>query len=196
MEQTSVQKVARVLKGCVLVTFVINLLVLPLVPGTVGLLMDGGPEEVILALRGIFHVGTGTGEGLIHPAAYFLSAMIAVWQDMLSAVWTFFFLLCGICTAVILWQAKRVLDTVLEGNPFQMSNAGNLKRAAVCCWLISLAALLRLIHWIVMAGNLGPLFTYNTLFVPVFFMGGLLFQVMSTLFRQAAELKEDQDLTI
>ena len=34
------------------------------------------------------------------------------------------------------------------------------------------------------------------LFVPAFFMAGLLFLVMSALFRQAAELKEDQDLTI
>lgn len=40
------------------------------------------------------------------------------------------------------------------------------------------------------------LFTYNTLFIPAFFMGGLLFLVMSALFQQAAELKEDQDLTI
>ena len=41
-----------------------------------------------------------------------------------------------------------------------------------------------------------PLFTYTALFIPAFFMGGLLFLVMSALFRQAAELKEDQDLTI
>ena len=44
--------------------------------------------------------------------------------------------------------------------------------------------------------NLAPLFTYNALAIPAFFMGGLLFLVMSALFRQAAELKEDQDLTI
>ena len=37
---------------------------------------------------------------------------------------------------------------------------------------------------------------YNALFIPVFFMAGLVFMVMSALFRQAAELKEDQDLTI
>ena len=40
------------------------------------------------------------------------------------------------------------------------------------------------------------IYTYNTLFIPIFLMGGLLFLVMSALFRQAAELKEDQDLTI
>ncbi|WP_289804203.1 hypothetical protein, partial [Faecalibaculum rodentium] len=36
--------------------------------------------------------------------------------------------------------------------------------------------------------SIGPLFTYNALFVPVFFMAGLLCMVMSALFRQAAEL--------
>ena len=37
---------------------------------------------------------------------------------------------------------------------------------------------------------------YTALFVPAFFMAGLLFLVMSALFRQAAELQEDRDLTI
>jgi len=44
--------------------------------------------------------------------------------------------------------------------------------------------------------NPAPLITYNAAAVPIFFMGGLLFLVMSALFRQAAELQEDQDLTI
>ena len=44
--------------------------------------------------------------------------------------------------------------------------------------------------------SIGPVLTYNALFVPVFFLAGLLFLVMSALFRQAAELQEDQDLTI
>ncbi len=41
-----------------------------------------------------------------------------------------------------------------------------------------------------------PLATYNALFVPMFAMGGLLCLVMSALFRQAAELKAENDLTI
>ena len=44
--------------------------------------------------------------------------------------------------------------------------------------------------------SLRPLFTYNALFCPVFLMGGLLCLVMSALFRQAAELKAENDLTI
>ena len=77
-----------------------------------------------------------------------------------------------------------------------MRNAEALNRAAVCCWVISGAALIKLALWLWMERNIAPLFTYTTLFIPGFLMAGLLFQVMSALFRQATELKEDQDLTI
>ena len=107
-----------------------------------------------------------------------------------------FFWLCGGCTAMILWQAKKVLDTILEGNPFQIKNAQALSRAAVCCWMLSSIALARLFWWLGHDHSAAPLFTYNTLFILGFLMAGLLFLVMSALFRQAAELKEDQDLTI
>ena len=46
-------------------------------------------------------------------------------------------------------------------------------------------------------GGVGAvLLTYNALFVPIFILGGLLCLVMSALFRQAAELKAENDLTI
>ncbi len=195
MERSGVQKLARVLRLFVLLVFILNLLVLPLVPGLVGLLLDGGPDEVLQTLRILFHVN-GTEGMEFHPLGYFAGALVAVWTDGTTAVTTLFILLYGICTAVLLWQARRVLDTILEGNPFQLANARYLKRASISCWVISGAALVRTILWICEEGNLGPIFTYNTLFVPVFLMGGLLFLVMSALFRQAAEMKEDQDLTI
>ena len=44
--------------------------------------------------------------------------------------------------------------------------------------------------------SLRPLATYNALFVPVFTMFGLLCLVMSALFRQATEMKVENDLTI
>ena len=84
----------------------------------------------------------------------------------------------------------------LRGEPFTRDNAANLRRAAVCCFLISGAALLRTVWGLFYYRGPGPLFTYNALFVPVFFMAGLLCLVMSALFRQAAELKEENDLTI
>ena len=195
MERDSVQKTAKVLRVLVLVVFVLNLLCLLLTPGATAYVADGGPGRLFQALQGEVERWMGQGEhfpmGIIFVVSWW-----AVWSHAETAVLTVFFWLCGVCTAVILWQAKKVLDTILQGSPFQQANARSLKRAAVCCWIISGAALVRLVLWLGADGTLAPLFTYTTLFVPAFFMAGLLFLVMSALFGQAAELKEDQDLTI
>lgn len=194
MEYASVQKTAKILRVLVLVVFVLNLLAMPLVPGMVVQLVGGGSARMFGALKAMFGL-MGSGEQL-SVWRYFLRGLCWVWTDRMLVFVTLFFWLCGVCTAVILWQAKKVLDTLLKGSPFQQSNAKALKRAAVCCWIISGASLMRRVVWLWWNGTLAPLFTYTTLFVPAFFMAGLLFLVMSALFGQAAELKEDQDLTI
>ena len=94
-----------------------------------------------------------------------------------------------------MWQAKRVLDSILKAEIFSVSNAIHLRRAAVCCFVISGTSLL----WAICRAALGgifELFSLSTLFFPVFFLAALLFLVMSALFRQAAELKAENDLTI
>lgn len=113
-----------------------------------------------------------------------------------SVVLSAFLIFCGCCTAVVLWQGRRVLNTVLRGEPFAAENAVSLKRAAICAFLISGAALARLIWGLLYFRSVAPLTSYNALFVPVFAMAGLLALVMSALFRQAAELKAENDLTI
>ena len=107
-----------------------------------------------------------------------------------------FLMFCGCCTAVVLWQGRRVLDTILRGEPFSPDNAVSLRRAAVCAFCISGAALARLAWGFWFYRSVRPLLTYNALFVPVFAMAGLLCLVMSALFRRAAELKAENDLTI
>ena len=102
----------------------------------------------------------------------------------------------GICTAVILRQALRVLNSILDSHPFCQENAGALRRAAFCGFLISAAALVRVVFSIWYYRSPLPLTSYNALFVPVFAMFGLLCLVMSALFRQAAEMKAENDLTI
>ena len=191
MEKTAVQRLAQVLRVLVVITFVCNLIALFLVPGMAAFYVGGGGTG-LLEHNSVF--------GFIrffatiwHPVVWMLGAA-GESQDWV--VLSLFLLSCGVCTAVILWQGKRVLDTILKGKPFTLRNAQNLKRAAVCCFLISAAALLRLAWGLAYYQSIGPLLTYNALFVPIFFMAGLLCLVMSALFRQAAELKEDQDLTI
>ena len=109
---------------------------------------------------------------------------------------TLFLVISGICTAIILWQGRRVLRTILQGTPFSAENAVSLRRAAVCAFVIAGAALVRVVWSIWFHHSLLPLVTYNALFVPIFAMAGLLCLVMSALFRQAAEMKSENDLTI
>ena len=194
METTTVQRIARVLKVLVLIALICNILILYLVPAAV---LSGGPgllEGVGIYLDGILH--PGKDDILTAGVAGSFLAWFWFWRDAHSLVLTLFLVVSGICTAVILWQGRRVLETILRGEPFSMENAVSLKRAAVCCFIISLAALARVVFSVLYYGSLAPLWTYNALFVPVFAMAGLLCLVMSALFRQAAELKAENDLTI
>ena len=196
MKTAASSRLAGALRVLVILTLICNLLCLLLVPGVAGLLSDGGPDMVRRALGAALSLPGYEGQGFQSLPMYFAGSLWGVWTDGAAAFITAFLWLCGICTALILWQAKLVLDTILKGDPFRMTNANALRRAAVCCWVISGAALVRLILRLWAEGNPAPLFTYNALFVPGFFMAGLLFLVMSALFRQAAALQEDQNLTI
>ncbi len=192
MEKTAVQRLARIFKILVIVTLMCNIVVLLMVPALVTLKMNWW--ELLQMAKDP------------HEPISPVLVVVFMWPEVLRHLYqgwsnpyvmlTLFLVFCGVCTAVILWQAKKVLDTILKGEPFTLGNAVNLKRAAVCCFLIAGAALTRLIWGLAYYRSIGPLLNYNALFIPVFFMAGLVFMVMSALFRQAAELKEDQDLTI
>ncbi|MCI8762357.1 MAG: DUF2975 domain-containing protein [Oscillospiraceae bacterium] len=194
MEQTSVQKLAHVLRVMVIVVFGCNIIALFLVPGLVGIWAEGGAAAFL-------GIDPAAERSLLRTAVLFFAVcaqfLWRIWRCGESCVTLCLFLLsCGACTAVVLWQGKRVLDTILTGDPFVLDNAKSMKRAAVCCFLISGAAFVRLIWGLAYYQSVAPLLTYNALFVPIFLMAGLLCMVMSALFRQAAELKAENDLTI
>ena len=130
------------------------------------------------------------------PFIVLMTGFARGWSLDYAIVLLVFFAVCGCCTAVILWQARRILDTILTGDPFQNANARAMNRAAGACWLISGCALARFVWETILVKSFVTIWMYNTLFIPGFFMAGLLFRVMAALFRQAAELQEDQDLTI
>ena len=189
MEKTAVQKLAGALKVLVTITLVCNLVALLLVPG---MSLMKGPEE-LLAL-------TPYENPLEVPLRVGIAFVLSwgwVWTaGVYEVVLALFLLFCGICTAVILWQGRRVLGTILQGAPFSTQNAVSLRRAAVCSFCIAGVALLRTIWGLWFYQSLRPLATYNALFVPIFTMFGLLCLVMSALFRQATEMKAENDLTI
>ncbi|MEI3260622.1 MAG: hypothetical protein V8S11_01360 [Flavonifractor plautii] len=129
MEKTAVQKLAGVLKILVTITFVCNLIVLLLVPGLVH--MQGAralPELAMVA------VSRGTIPFIFAGRRMVLDSWDLDGGYAVTFVLTLFLLFCGICTAVILWQGRRVLGTILTGAPFRAENGVSLRRAAVCCF--------------------------------------------------------------
>ena len=194
MSNSTVQTLARVLRVLLIFTLLLNVLALLLVPASVMV-----NEENLFGGAGTFLYD------LLHPeaddvtaagvSAIFLS-WVWIWGEGANALIALFLVICGICTALILLQGLRVLDTILRGTPFSTQNAVSLRRAAVCSFCIAGAALLRTIWGLWFYQSLRPLATYNALFVPIFTMFGLLCLVMSALFRQAAEMQAENDLTI
>ena len=197
MEQTKVQRLAKTLRVLVRIAFVCNLIALFFVPAIVLLspleLFQFAVDRLLNLLR---IVPLGEDDIYIPTLMLALSCWQMMWLEPTSLPYVGFLLLCGVCSAQMLYQARQVLDTILAGTPFVLKNALALKRAAACCWVIAGAALLRMILELIALKNPAPLITYNAAAIPIFLMGGLLFLVMSALFRQAAELQEDQDLTI
>ncbi len=196
MENIPVQKIARVLNVLVLVALVCNIVALYLVPTVVFTGNEGLLDGIMAYFDGIFF----PGEDDIVAAAVAFSAIVWVigWTEFSAyqLVLTLFLVFAGVQTALILWQARQVLKTILRGEPFAPENAVSLRRAAVFCFLIAGAAMVRVLFSVCYYQSPQPLATYNALFVPMFAMGGLLCLVMSALFRQAAELKAENDLTI
>ena len=196
MEKIPVQKIARVLYVLVLVALVCNIIALVEVPLFV---LSGNRIPNIMRVYSDDALLVGED----HMVLAFLIGGAALWKegwwsfsDTYQIVLSCFLLFSGCCTAVILWQVRRVLQTILRGEPFAPENAVSLRRVAVFCFLIAGAALARVLFSVCYYQSPRPLATYNALFVPMFAMGGLLCLVMSALFRQAAEIKAENDLTI
>lgn len=192
-----VRKIARVLNVLIAIALVCNIIILYLVPAIVLVYQDASLLE---GVRQYFATLLFPGEDDIVMAGFVAPAIIWFngWfeMDAHSVVLTLFLVFSGIQTAIILRQAQRVMATILRGTPFSMENAVSLKRASICCFLIAFVALARVLFSIFFYHSLLPLASYNALFVPLFTMAGLLCLVMSALFRQAAELKAENDLTI
>ena len=194
MSNSTVQILARVLRVLLIFALLLNVLALLLVPASVMVNAENLFGGAGTFLHDLFHPEADdvTAAGV---SAIFLS-WVWIWGEGANALIALFLVICGICTALILLQGLRVLGTILTGAPFRAENGVSLRRAAVCCFLIAAAALARVVWGLFYYGSIAPLLTYNALFVPIFILGGLLCLVMSALFRQAAELKAENDLTI
>lgn len=196
MRKLPVEKLAGVLRALVEVTFVCNIIALFLVPALVVLQMEG--VSVTEYLFGLFRPGEDGGAA---DWALLLTAWRWVWKAAPAAASALLLLFCGCCTAVILRQGRRVLDAVLRGTPFCRENAVSFRRAAVAAFAVAAASLVRWgvdvrLLWAYSHSPTASLPACDAVAAPVFAMAGLLSLILSALFRQAAELKAENELTI
>lgn len=192
-----VQKISRILNILLGIALACNAVILYLVPTAIFL---GEGEGLLDGVRTYFAAILFPGEDDIVMAGIFGTALMWFWCWMefnaYQIVLMLFLVFSGFQTLSILRQARRVVGTILAGNPFSLENGDSLYKAARSCFFIAAAALIRVGFNVAYYRSAQPLASYNALFVPLFAMAGLLCLVMSALFRQAAEMKAENDLTI
>ena len=110
------------------------------------------------------------------------------------------FMIGSFSLLVILYNLKKILDSVIKVTPFIMSNVICLNRIAKCCFIISITYFLNLI-FNVQYSKLS-LISLNFVGVDIhpefimFFFAGCFILVLAQVYKQAIEVKEENDFTI
>lgn len=98
-----------------------------------------------------------------------------------------FLYVTGFFALLIVYEMRRIFKTLNRKNPFIMDNAKSLKRIAVSSFIIAFAYIIKIIF-------------YNSfltiILAMVFVIAGLFSIILAEVFRQAAMVKEENDLTI
>lgn len=98
-----------------------------------------------------------------------------------------FLYLTGIVCLGLVNEIRKIFKTLNRRNPFMMDNVKSLNRIGWSCFVIAVAYILKI-------------FLYNSvltvIITMVFIIAGLFAVVLAEVFRQAIEVKEENDLTI
>lgn len=97
------------------------------------------------------------------------------------------FMVAGIFALIILWNLRKMIQTVINENPFIRENVISLKRMGVCSFMIAFIMIVRLL-FVITATAL--------VLVLVFLIAGLFSLVLSLVFDKAVTYKLENDLTI
>ncbi|MDP4159754.1 MAG: DUF2975 domain-containing protein [Bacillota bacterium] len=98
-----------------------------------------------------------------------------------------FLYITGIVCLGLVNEIRKIFKTLNRRNPFMMDNVKSLNRVGWACFIIAAAYILKI-------------FLYNSVLTAiitmVFIIAGLFSIVLAEVFRQAIEVKEENDLTI
>lgn len=98
-----------------------------------------------------------------------------------------FLYVTGFLCLIILHEMRKIFKNLNLKNPFIMSNVKSLQRMSISSFIISAAYIVKI-------------FLYNSfltiIIAMVFIIAGLFSIILAEVFRQAVEVKEENDLTI
>lgn len=98
-----------------------------------------------------------------------------------------FLYITGIVCLGLVNEIRKIFKTLNRRNPFMLDNVKSLNHIGVACFIIAAAYILKI-------------FFYNSVLTAiitmVFIIAGLFSVVLAEVFRQAIEVKEENDLTI
>lgn len=97
------------------------------------------------------------------------------------------FMIAGVFAIIILWELRMMFKTVLAADPFVMENAKALKIMGTCAFAIAVLMTVRLFFVITLTA---------LVLILVFVVAGLFSLVLSQVFEQAVNYKQENDLTI
>lgn len=100
---------------------------------------------------------------------------------------TILYMLSGILCLLIIWELRRMFQTVLADDAFVDANTRSLRQMGKYSFLVALLSLIRLFFWLTPA---------TLVIIIVFSIAGLFSLVLSQVFEKAVQYKLENDLTI
>jgi hypothetical protein len=98
-----------------------------------------------------------------------------------------FLYVTGIIALALVNELRKVFKTLKRMDPFRMDNVRSFKIMSACCFAIAVLYAVKM-------------FVYNSFLTIILFMvfiiGGFFLMILAEVFRQAAIVKEENDLTI
>lgn len=192
---TGLQKSVRLLSAALLAAYICCNIIVYFIPAIAMTAGGDGLTEYVGHMGQFWNALFHPGEDDIVMAGWIGSLIAWAWfwfESGENQVHALFLIVAGICTAKTLKEGRRILAKVQEGQPFAPENAQSFRRVGLLSLVIAAGALVRAVWEL----SRGALALDDALLVFVFLAGGLLCWVLSALFRQAAELKAENDLTI
>lgn len=110
-------------------------------------------------------------------------------SQLLEYLWcmTFVYGICGICSLMIVWELRKMFQTVLREDCFVRSNVKSLEKMGTYSFVIAVLMVVRCFIYITLA---------SVAIIVVFVIAGLFSKVLAQVFDKAVTYKLENDLTI